>query len=224
LKLLRSIEEDSHVTACNNINEDNESPSQREARHTLQRLTANDPAAARNMTRHMIAASILATGVRQRGPADGVSFVSGFTLTSGERELVMSAVDGSDVDHAYLAFDVDDACAAPVGVAAFRVEGGEVTCYPECALWSPPGEGRAVIIPIGRDAPRCHLVAKHGQPLRRVEGHPAANLAGGFRRAYTRLARLARSADLEDAHHGTFLHLVKTNNQVFEVGTSRVAA
>lgn len=210
------------MPACNNLNEYEESRAQREARHALHRLATEDPAAARNMTRHMIAASILTTGVKQSGNGIGSTFVSGFTLTPGEVDLFMAGVGRSGQDHVFLAFDVDDACAEPVGVATFRIEGEHTTCYTECALWSQPGDGRAVIVPVGPNAPCCHLVARRGLPLRVVEGHPSADLSAGFLRARSRLARLVRSPELSDAHKGTYLHRVVTSPTLVEVSTTPV--
>lgn len=181
-----------------------------QARHELQQLTADDPAASANMVRYLSALSLLVTGHRGRDlePPEPI-FLAGFQMDTSENMIVRKTAMLTGVQHVFLAFDVDDATAAPVGLGVFRTEGELEVCYSRCRLWSPANDGRAVIVPTHTgDAIDGHFVFRRGRPLVRVATPPAADLEAGFRRGERRLTQLAHSPELRDATNGAVRNVI----------------
>ena len=169
-----------------------------------QQLTADDPAASANMVRYLSALSILVTGRRGRDlERPEPIFLAGFQMDTSENMIVRKTAMLTGVQHVFLAFDVDDATAAPIGLGVFRTEGDLEVCYSRCLLWAPANDGRAVIVPTHTgDAVDGHFVFRRGRPLVRVAAPPAGDLEAGFRRGARRLNQLAHSPELRDATNG----------------------
>ena len=149
-------------------------PEETSTRHRLHSLTASDPAALANMTRHTLALQILATGSRDDGgDKHAPCFISSFEMTRGECNLIMAATHRLGVAQIVQCFDVDDAAGAPRGLGVFRAEGENIVVYPRCLPWAPADGG-----------PRGHRAARSrrsGLPLRRTRGAspgPRRRMAG----------------------------------------------
>jgi hypothetical protein len=198
---------------------------QRDTRHQLQLLTADDPDSAANMARFVLAMGLMVTGVhvRERTACEPI-FSSGFILSREERDILMAASWRLGIAQVFMAFDVHDAMAPPRAVGVFRVEGDSVAVYPRCELWAPAANGRAVLVPYGPGAPRCHFVARRGQPLARIDGWPTGDLDAGILRGRRRLDQLARSVELKDGHIGAYRSVITTKRGGFDVDVTQLAA
>jgi len=187
----------------------------RTARHRLQELSCSDPAAV----------SMLLTGRRgrERDSAEP-NIQAGFRLTAAERDILSAAAVRLRMDVVHLTFDVDDPAGPPIGIVVIRSEGDEVACYPRCALWSPTGAGRVVIVPLN-DGPPSHFVLRRGKPMVKVAGWPARSLDAGLRRGGNALFRHASAQKLRNAHVGMFREIVCFNGPGdWSVRTDRIAA
>lgn len=149
----------------------------------LQELSASDPAVKQNMLRHLGALTELITG-RQRGfeETGEPMFLAGFQLTPGQQQACMMLTARTGIEQVYLAFDADDAAGPPRGLGMVRIDDDRVVMDLICRIWSPPGGGRAAIVPTG-EGTRGHFAFRRGAGMRFAERRPCGDLADGFRRA-----------------------------------------
>lgn len=149
----------------------------------LQELSASDPADRANMLRHLGALTELVTG-RQRGfeqPGEPM-FMAGFQLTPSQQQACKMLTARTGIEQVYLAFDADDAAGPPRGLGVVHIDRDRVVMDLICRVWSPPGGGRALIVPTG-EGTRGHYAFRRGAGLRFVDRGPRGDLAAGFRRA-----------------------------------------
>jgi hypothetical protein len=158
----------------------------------LQRLTMSDPAARDNMMRYIAAFRTLLTGRQQDSEDLKVMIGAGFGITDASevQHQFLTAADGCD--RLFIRFDVDDAAGPPDGLGLFRKEGGAVSLYGQCRLWSPPSGGRPIII-FYHERRMGHFAYRPGKTLRRVDRLPTVDLMPGYLRADARLASLVAS-------------------------------
>lgn len=202
----------------------NETQEMRTARHELQRLSASDPAAAANMMRHVVAFSLMFTGRRQRERQNGEpQIAAGFVLSHGNQNLCAAAARRSKTDQIYIAFDVDDARAAPLATGVFREQDGDMWCYGNCRLWAPACGGRALLVPRGDDY-LGYFAFQPGHRLKLVQAPVPGDLDAGTRRADARLRHLLASDTLRNVHCEGFMHLVRNVGAAIFADTSRLAA
>ncbi|MFW2853519.1 hypothetical protein ACM61V_16645 [Sphingomonas sp. TX0543] len=194
----------------------NETDEMREARHELELLSANDPAASANMLRHVAAYNLLIAG--RRGTewlGDEPVINAGFRLLGGDENLYAAVTRRAEREHLHIAFDVDDASGPAIGFGLFRVEDDHVVCYGRCLLWSPSNDGRALIVPVGEDKAdvQGYFAFRRGQPLRKVGKPLPGDLMAGLRRARSRLNTLLQSDDLTDRGSGGFMTTFRNEGQ-----------
>lgn len=156
----------------------------------LKLLSLSDPAAQANIPARLMALAMLVTGRRGREREAGEpQFGAGFRLSPEDRMFHMSITWRTGVEQVLLSFDVDDPAGPPVSLSVIRREGEKVAFHAGCQLWSPPGEGRSVIVAGGAEG-HGHFVHRRGAPLRHVRGSPADDLEPGLLRGAARARRL----------------------------------
>lgn len=192
----------------------NETNKMREARHELQTLSASDPLAQANLLRHVAACTQFLTGRPGVEALPGEPLVgAGFRLVDGEEKLLAALTRRDGLERIYLAFDIDDAQGPPIGTGLFRKEGGHVVCYGLCKLWSPVGDGRALLVPTRDGEHAGYFAFRRGQPFRRVEGPVHGDFSAGLRRAQARLARLLTAAEADGVPRPGFATVVSNVGQ-----------
>jgi len=198
-----------------------ETDEMRDARYALQKLTTETPAAVNNMTRFMAALSRMLAGRTGKHMEEGEPIIqAGFRMTVGERNILMAAAARLNKDVVHLGLEADDGTGNPYALMIIRNEAEHITCYPRCALWSAPGSGRAVIIPID-DEPPCHFVFKRGSGLQKIAGWPASEIQAGLKRGQAALERMAASDALKGVEKEAFRHQVGWQGK-FEVKSDRL--
>ncbi len=186
----------------------------REARHGLQTLSASDPLAQTNILRHVAAFTKLLTGRPGIDASPSEPLVgAGFRLVDGEERLLAALTRRDGVERVYIAFDIDDAQGPPIGTGLFRKEGDHVVCYGLCKLWSPVGDGRALLVPTKGGEHAGYFAFRRGQPFRRVEGPVHGDFVTGLRRAQARFARLLTTGEADDVPRRGFASAVSNVGQ-----------
>lgn len=192
----------------------NEAKEMRKARHELQTLSASDPLARANILRHVAACTHLLTGrpgIDALPPEPLVG--AGFRLVDGEEKLLGNLTRHDGVERIYIAFDIDDAQGQPIGISLFRKESEHVFCYRSCEMWSPLGDGRALLVPTGDGEPAGYFAFRRCQPFRWVSGSVPGDFVAGLRRTESRIARLLKSAKSGSAPQRGFATVISNVGQ-----------
>jgi hypothetical protein len=201
-----------------------ETEQMRDARHQLEELTASDPAVVANMMRHLAALSLVLTGRRGNEARDAEPRVmAGFRLMGGSHHMCAAVTARTGIDQVYMAFDVDDAAGPPIGIGLFRNEGDQTAIYGNCRLWSPVGDGRAVLVP-DDTGEHGHFVFQPGAAMRHEPGLPARDLEPGLRRAAARRVRLLNSEELRSGPRGGAITRFSNVGQQLIAETTPLAA
>ncbi|MES3100605.1 hypothetical protein [Sphingomonas faeni] len=197
----------------------------REARHGLQTLSASDPLAQANILRHVAAFTKLLTGRPGIDASPSEPLVgAGFRLVDGEERLLAALPRRDGIERIYIAFDIDDAQGPPIGTGLFRKEGDHVACYGLCKLWSPLGDGRALLVPTKGGEHAGYFAFRRGQPFRRVEGPLPGDFIAGLRRTQARMDRLLKTAEADPAPKRGFATVVSNVGQEIFTRPLRLAA
>jgi len=125
----------------------------------------------------------------------------------------------------YIAFDVDDAAGPPVATCIFRKQGDEAVVHGPCRLWSPVNDGRALLVPTGREGVHDGYFAfRPGRQLKLVIGPVPGDLEAGLRRAATRMQRLLASEALRHVHREGYMSCIRNEDQELFAETTRAVA
>ena len=146
-------------------------------RHELQFLSASDPTAAANISRHAIALIVLVlvsgTGHRERRGAES-EISGGFELIDGEERFLMSATSIMGVAQLFLGFDVDDT--AVLQSASLCSERKAERSPTTTVASSGRRRTTAALVAPRASVDHGHLAFKRGSSLRHVPGRPPSPL------------------------------------------------